>query len=160
MHGRGYLWRTTRSDALSVMSLSFWRTRRMIQTVARAMLLLWAFGLAAGWVNACLLQPGAAIAGHAAPHASAHGTDAPAAAVLDHDAGAGGKDCQRFCDAGSSAIPKLELTALDEPAAALLATASVRVPPVVAARGEPGRRPGPPAPAQVPVPIRFLRLTL
>lgn len=142
------------------MPLSIWRTRRTALKVVRSMLLLWLFGVAVGWVNACLLQPGVTLGDQPAAHADSLG---PLAAVTaghgGHDAGAAEQDCQRFCGAGGSAIPKLELAAFDAagaPPPAVFVLRSPQAEPAVTR----GRRPEPHPPPQAPVPIRFLRLTI
>lgn len=149
----------------TVMSMlpSRWNTRCRILTVARAMLLLWVFGVAAGWVNACLPQHGSAPAGHMALHDP--GADAESAATTSgadasHDAGTAEQNCQRLCDASATAIPKVKVLSLDDAPAAMPAAVGLGWTPRDAAVGEPARRPDPPPPAQAPVAIRFLRLTL
>lgn len=91
------------------------RTKRNTTFVA---MLVWAFALASGMANACLLETPGNHAHSAASHASdarhAHGSDALAghidAVADDHDddADASKESCLKACDDGSNAPIKLQ----------------------------------------------------
>ena len=89
------------------------RTRRNTTFVA---MLVWAFALASGMANACLLETQGKHAHIAAHHQSgahhAHGHDAVAgdAIAVDHDDGADAskESCLKACDDGSNAQIKLQ----------------------------------------------------
>ena len=99
------------------------RTRRNTTFVA---MLVWAFALASGMANACLLETPGNHAHGAARHASdahhAHGSDALAghidAVADDHDddADTSKESCLKACDDGSNAQIKLQTgVALTDP---------------------------------------------
>lgn len=142
------------------MSAFHWRSRRKTLTVVRMMLLLWAFGIAAGGVNACPLQPTSEQFGLAGSKAPTAGPGPSAMHGGMHDAADASEDCQRFCEASVSAIPKGKVAALDAPTASAPFAVALRLPPAAAQASDRGRRPGPPPPPEAPVPIRFLRLTI
>lgn len=89
------------------------RTRRNTTFVA---MLVWAFALASGMANACLLEtPGkhshtTASLSSDAHHAHANGSLAGEAITVDHDddAGASKESCLKACDDGSNAQIKLQ----------------------------------------------------
>ena len=91
------------------------RTRRNTTFVA---MLVWAFALASGMANACLLETPSnhahGAAGHATDAHHAHGSDAPAghidAVADDHDddADASKDSCLKACDDGSNGQIKLQ----------------------------------------------------
>ena len=89
------------------------RTRRTTTFVA---LLVWAFALASGMANACLLEtPGehsSAGASHASEARHAHDSDALAGDAVtvdqDGDANASKESCVKACDDGSNAQIKLQ----------------------------------------------------
>lgn len=137
--------------------------RRSRHRLAASLLLLWCFALAAGVVNACVLEPGLrdARAGALRVHgeSAAHGHEAGA---LGHAHGVPAADklpCAKFCDDASASVPPLKqpdllaALALAPPPRASLAVAFV---PVWAAR----QVERPCVQARVPIPIAFLRLTL
>ncbi len=87
------------------------RTRRNTTFVA---MLVWAFALASGMANACLLETQGKHAPIPAHHQSdahhAHAHDAAAGDAIDHDddADASKESCLKACDDGSNAQIKLQ----------------------------------------------------
>ena len=89
------------------------RTRRNTTFVA---MLVWAFALASGMANACLLETSSKHAHTAASHSSdahhahAYGALAGDTITVDHDDGADAskKSCLKACDDGSKAQIKLQ----------------------------------------------------
>ena len=151
--------------------------RRQLRRWAARVLLLWLFGIGAGFANACLAANMAELGGQGSLHAvAAHPTNEEAAAApgdtrhasqeaqhhggMGHDEAPGKTNCQDFCDKSTISIPSLKL-ALDH------ADADALPPPVVAIlcavpASEPvqwwvPRRDGGLAP---PITIAFLRLAL
>jgi hypothetical protein len=136
--------------------MNAWRRPCRTAWIVKTMLFFWLFSLAAGWANACLVQPALDHDAQAAPHGAAW---AVAGAEHHDDPGPGLDACLSFCDSEQSIVPKLKLPVLadlDAPAPAAAATWTPSMADRVPYRG---RRLAMPPP-EPPVSIRFLRLTI
>jgi hypothetical protein len=147
------------------------RYRRQLHRWATRVLLLWCFGIGAGFANACVGEHWAAGEHGARPVATSQGPDPAIAAVAGHHGSHHGEvaghddaplktNCQDFCEKSTISIPPLKLAldhagagALPPPPAEMLCTVALREP---RQWGVP-RRDGGLAP---PITIALLRLTL
>jgi hypothetical protein len=153
------------------------RDRRQLRRWAARVLLLWLFGIGAGFANACVAANMAALNGPGSIHAvAAHATYGQAAAMpgeahhgspvmqpqggTGHEGSPGKTNCQDFCDKSSISIPTLKL-ALDHADGGVLHSPAVAIVFPVPASGPVEtlvpRRDGVLAP---PITIAFLRLAL
>jgi len=135
--------------------LSTRRTRQLVSLT----LLAWVFALAAGVVNACVLN----LSGQAAPDSVAHhGADRHEqglAAPHEHHQDTGKDACLKFCDDESSALSKTKAYGADIPVA-LIEMGESRGATVPIKRIGNGLSLQRPAAQGPPLVIRFLRLTL
>ena len=151
--------------------------RRQLRRWAARVLLLWLFGIGAGFTNACVAANMAELSGQGSMHAfAAHATNEEAVAApgdahhashgaqhhggMGHDEAPGKTNCQDFCDKSTISIPPLKL-ALDHSDAGALPPPTVAifcaVPVSELVQWWVPRRDGDLAP---PITITFLRLAL